>query len=209
MPDSRPGVAVFPFANGGSIGPNREDLAALEVGIQHMLLTELSQNGSLRIVERAQLREILAEQGLATAGRVDAATAAQVGKLVGARYAVLGAFVDLYGNFRLDGRVVDVETGEVLRSEEVQARREEIYELLVELADRIVRGVDLPPLPLAAAALRRERAIPVEAVSLYSRAQVYQDGGRRDEAIRLYRDIIARFPQMTEANESLRALGAS
>ena len=46
MPDSRPGVAVFPFANGGSIGPNREDLAALEIGIQHMLLTELAQTSS-------------------------------------------------------------------------------------------------------------------------------------------------------------------
>ena len=75
--DSRPGLAVFPFTNGGSFGPDKEDLAALEVGIQQMLLTELAQNANLRVVERSQLRAILDEQGLVTAGRVDPNTAAR------------------------------------------------------------------------------------------------------------------------------------
>src|SRR5690606_22408654 len=35
--DTRPGIAVFPFTNGGSFGPGSEDLAPLEVGIQQML----------------------------------------------------------------------------------------------------------------------------------------------------------------------------
>jgi TolB-like protein len=204
--DTRPGMAVFPFTNGGSFGPDREDLAALEVGIQQMLLTELAQNENLRIVERSQLRAILEEQGLVTSGRVDPRTAAQVGRLVGARYVITGVFMDVYGTFRLDARVVDVETGEVLKTEEVRDRRQNIYQLLVDMAGRITQGVSLPPLEVAMAEQRRARAIPAEAVTLFSRAQVYQDGGRHEQAIELYRQIAQRFPEMTEAREALQQL---
>lgn len=204
--DTRPGLAVFPFTNGGSFGPDREDLAALEVGIQQMLLTELAQNPNLRVVERSQLRSLLEEQDLVREGRVDPQTAARVGRLIGARYVVTGAFMDVYGAFRLDGRIVDVETGEILNTHEVRDRRENIYQLMVDLATRITQGVSLPPLEVAMVEQRRARAIPAEAVTLFSRAQVYQDGGRNEQAIELYRQISQRFPQMTEAREALRQL---
>lgn len=208
-PDRRPGIAVFRFTNGGSFGKDREDLAPLEVGIQQMLLTELAQNTALRVVDRSALNQILEEQNLATSGRVDAATAARVGKLVGARYAVTGVFIDLDNHFRLDGRVVDVETGEVLKTQEVDAKRDDLYSLLVQLASRITKGVNLPPLPVAVQKSRESRAIPAEAVTLYSRAQVYQDAGRTQQAIELYRMIAQKFPQMTEAQQALHQLSAN
>ncbi len=207
-PDRRPGIAVFPFTNGGSYGKNKEDLSALEVGVQQMLLTELAQNTALRIVDRSVLRNILEEQNLATAGRVDAATAARIGKLVGARYAVTGVFMDLNGKFRLDGRIVDVETGEVLKGQEVHDKADNLYNMLVQLAGKITNGVKLPPLPAAVREERGSRAIPAEAVTLYSRAQVYQDAGRTDKAVELYRMIAEKFPQMTEAKEALHQLKA-
>ena len=77
-PDRRPGIAVFPFTNGGSFGASKEDLSPLEVGIQQMVLTELSQNSNLRIVDRSALKQILEEQNLVGAGRVDASTAARL-----------------------------------------------------------------------------------------------------------------------------------
>ncbi len=205
-PDRRPGIAVFPFTNGGSYGPNKEDLSPLEVGLQQMLLTELAQNTNLRVVERSTLKQILDEQNLAASGRVDAATAAKVGKLVGARYAVTGVFVDLFGKFRLDGRVVDVETGEILKSAQETDKTEALYGMLVKLAGDVTKDVKLPPLPEAERKARESRAIPAEAITLYSRAQVYQDGGQKDKAVELYRRIVERFPQMTEAREALQQL---
>jgi TolB-like protein len=207
--DRRPGIAVFPFTNGGSFGPAKEDLEPLQVGVQQLLLTELAQNGNLRVVDRGALRQILEEQNLATSGRVDPATAARVGTLVGARYAVTGVFVDLYGDFRLDGRVVDVETGEVLKTEQVRAKREKMYDMLVELASKITSGVKLPPLPGEVQEARRSRKIPSEAITLYSRAQFYQDRGRKDQALELYRRLVEQFPQMTEAREALKQLSTS
>ncbi len=208
-PDRRPGIAVFPFTNGGSFGRDKDDLAPLEIGVQQMLLTELAQNPALRVVDRSALKQILEEQNLGASGRVDASTAARVGKLVGARYAVTGVFMDLDGNFRLDGRVVDVETGEVLKSQEVNAKKDDLYSLLVQLAGKITGSVKLPPLPAEVQQSRESRAIPAEAVTLYSRAQVYQDAGRTEKAVELYRMIAEKFPQMTEAREALHQLNAN
>jgi len=203
----RPGIAVFPFTNGGSFGRNAEDLAAMEVGIQQMLLTELQQNPALRIVERSAIRQIINEQDLGAAGRLDPSTAAQVGRLVGARYAIMGVFMDLNGAFRLDGRIVNVETGEILRAVRVEPqRREQLYGMLVTLATRIMEGVELPPLARAAQQERRARNVPDEATTLYARAVFNAESGRTEQAIELYRQIVQRFPDYTEAREELRQL---
>lgn len=203
----RPGIAVFPFTNGGSFGREREDMAALEVGIQGLLLTELQQNPALRIVERGILRQILQEQELVRGGQVDPATAARVGRLVGARYAITGTFMDLYGNFRLDGRIVDVETGEILRAVRIDGqRRENLYRLVVDMAEQIVRGVNLAPLAAEEQRVRRERDVSDEALRMLSLAYDAEDDGREEEAIELYRQIVQRFPAVTEARDALRQM---
>jgi len=206
--DTRPGIAVMPFDNGGSHGAGAEagDFAALEVGLQQMLLTELAQNTALRVVERGRIQELLQEQNLLAEGRVDPATAAQIGQIVGARYMVLGGFVDLFGDFHMNARIVDVETSEIVSSQQVRDRREMIYDLLVDLAAGITEGVDLPALPAEEREARKEREIPPDAITLFSRAQVYQDAGRTEQAITLYRQITEEFPDMEEAEQALRQL---
>jgi TolB-like protein len=203
----RPGIAVLPFLNGGSYGRDAEDLAAMQVGIQQMLITELHQNTSLRVVERSALAAMKEEVDLSASGRVDPATAVRIGQLVGARYFIKGAFMDLGGNFRLDGHIVDTETGEYVKAVSVQTRgRENLYTLLVRLAAEITNGVELPPLARAAQEERLARNVPDEATVLYSRALVFAENGATEEAIELYRQIVQRFPDYTEAREELRQL---
>jgi TolB-like protein len=207
--DTRPGIAVLPFTNGGSIGMEREDLDALQVGLQELLITELAQNGALRVVDRSRIREILSEQDLGAAGRVDAQTAARIGRLVGARYVVTGVFVDLNGNFRLDGRIVDGETSEIVKAQQVRGDRDDLFDLLVDLSTRITQDVNLPPLQAEVREARKEQNIPPEAITLFSRAQVYADAGRTEQAIQLYERIAQRFPEMAQAKEALRQLRGS
>lgn len=206
--DRRPGIAVFPFEDGGWTGMETGDRAAMGVGLQQLLLNELQQNSNLRIVERSALREVLLEElDLASSGRVDASTAARIGRIVGARYVVLPTFTDLGGSQpMLAGRIVSVETSEILKAEQSLGDREELYQMVVDLADRVTRGVDLPQLSAKVREQRSERPIPPEALRLYFRAQNAQDLGNTDQAIALYRQIADQFPAMTEAAEALRQL---
>ena len=204
--DSRPGIAVLPFENGGSYGQDKENFDALQVGLQQMLITEFAQNPKLRIVERGRIRDLLAEQDLGAGGRVDANTAAKLGKIVGARYVVLGGFIDFYGDFRMDARIVNVETTELLKVVKVQDKRDKLYALVVNLAGSVTRDVNLPALPRQAMEQRESRPVPTEALQLYSRALLYADRGDATRAAELFNRAIEVFPEYTEAQEGLRQL---
>ena len=177
-----------------------------------MVLAELSQNPAVRLVEREQVQKLLDEQGLAAAERVDAQTAARIGKLVGARYMIAGTFIDLYGDFRIDARIIDVETSEIIkvvRSDPKLSDRKQMFRIIQSVSERIMEGTKLPPLPAAKAQASRARNVPTEALALYSRALLYQDKGDRKKAIDFYNAAIKAFPEYSEAQEGLKRLGGS
>jgi TolB-like protein len=201
----RPGVAVLPFDNGGSFGRDPWDYEALGVGLQQMLITELSLNSGLRLVERSRLREILDELELTRMGAVDPGTAANVGKLVQARFVVVGGFVDADGTMRLDGRMVDVETSQILTetATTVQGAREKLLEMVVDFGVSITQSANLPPLPRQVVAERRALEYPAEALQLYSRALWRQERGDLDGMAELLRRLTTEFPQHIEGRQML------
>jgi TolB-like protein len=171
--------------------------------MQQLLITEFAINDALRVVERGRINDLLAEMELGASGTVDAGTAAHVGKLVGAKYMVFGSFIDWYGDFRVNARIVNVETGEIVKVE----RGREIP-MVVDLANNITQGLDLPVLSEQAFEGRRNRSedIPQEALRLYSKALLYQDRGDTERAAELFSQVTRDFPEYTEAQEALRQL---
>ena len=204
--DTRPGIAVFSFSNGGSYGQQKEDYDALERGMAGMLISELGANPALRVVERENIQRLVDEQNLGSSGRVDAQSAARIGKLVGARYAIMGSFIDLYGDFRVDVRVVNVETSEIIKTEKASMQREHLFDLVRTLSAALNKDLNLPALPHQVSEQRMNRQVPTEALTFYSRALLYQDRGQRDKAIEYYNRALSVFPQYTEATEGLRRL---
>jgi TolB-like protein len=202
--DTRPGIAVFPFENGGSIGQEQENFEALRVGIPGMLISELAANPAARVVERETLQRLLDEQNLGASGRVDAQTAARIGKIVGARYVVLGTFIDFYGDFRVDVRLVNVETSELVRAENERMQRDHLFDLIKSLATKLMRDANLPALPRQTSDERQSRQVPTEALTYYSRAVLYQNRGDRDKAVEMYRKALDVFPGYAEAEEGLQ-----
>jgi TolB-like protein len=205
--DSRPGIAVMPFQNGGSYGQDKENFEALEKGLAGMLISELAQNPAARVVERENVEHLLSEQDLGKDGRVDAATAAKIGKLVGAKYMVLGSFVDLYGHFRVDARLVNVETSEIIkvvRSDPKYEKREEMFKLLQSVAERLMAETKLPPLSAEVSHAVKARNVPTEALTYYSRALLYQDRGDKAKAAEFFSKAIEVFPGYAEATDGLK-----
>jgi len=205
--DTRPGIAVLPFENGGSYGQDKENFEALQKGIPAMLISELSKNPGARLVDRSQTQEILKEQDLGKEGRVDANTAAKVGKLVGARYVIMGSFIDFYGKFRVDARIVNVETSEIMKvvtNDPSLQKREDLFKIIQSVSDKIMTDTKLPPLPSDVAKASKSRVVPTEALTYYSRALLYQDRGDNAKAAEYYKRAIDVFPDYAEAQEGLK-----
>lgn len=131
-----PTVAVTYFDNNTG-DPSRD---ALGRGLADMLITDLSQLADLRVVERSRLNDLLAELDLAASPFVDPATAASLGQGLGARYVVTGSFVELEPTLRIDARLVDVGSGEVLLSTSVSGPVEAFFLLEKELALALAEG---------------------------------------------------------------------
>jgi TolB-like protein len=134
-PDARPTVAVLYFDYSGKDG----EMAVLKKGLAQMLISDLSALDGVRLVERDRLEEILAELKLAQSGKIDTATAAKVGKLLGARYLVLGGYFDLMGTLRADARVVEVETGKVVQSTGAQGKPQDFLDLEQKLSASVAK----------------------------------------------------------------------
>ncbi len=89
----------------------------LGVHLSEELIPELDDWGlGDRIVERAELNDLLQEMKLGESGVIDPKTAARVGKVLGAEAIVIGTISDLDRYFEVVGKLVDVQTGRVMRS---------------------------------------------------------------------------------------------
>lgn len=203
--DNRPGVAVWAFSNGGSFGSDPWDYTALSVGLQQMLITELSQNPELRLVNRSNIQDIIQELELGQSGYVSPETSARVGQLVQARYMIIGSFVDANGTMRLDARIDNVETGEILAetAAKIQDDRENLLEMVVELGVLLLEAADLPPLPRELVAARKATELSGEGAMLYAQALVQGDSGHPEEAVRLLSRVVEEFPDYEQARRDL------
>lgn len=132
-PDQRPTVAVLYFDYSGKDA----EMEVLKKGLAQMLISDLSTLDQVRIVERNRLEEILAELKLAQSGKMDPATAAKVGKLLGAKYMVLGGYFDLMKTLRADARVVEVETGKVIQSIGATGKPEDFLAVEQKLSEEL------------------------------------------------------------------------
>lgn len=68
------------------------------------------------VIERERLLLALQELNLGSSMLVDETTRLKLGKLMGARYMVFGGYQVIGGQMRLDLRMVEVETGKVLKA---------------------------------------------------------------------------------------------
>jgi TolB-like protein len=199
--DTRPGIAVLPFSDAGSYGQAKENFDALQRGIAGMMISELARNPAARLVDR--------EQTLSAQGHVDSAAIVRIGKSTGSRYVVTGTFRDFYGDFSVDVRLVNAETAELVKTESDRAQRDHLFDLIRSLAERLMKDANLPQLERSASDPRAERKIPIEALTYYSRALLYQDRGQKDKAADMFTEALKIFPEYAEAQEGLQRVKRS
>lgn len=206
-----PTVAVLYFDYEGK----RDDLAVLKTGLAQMLISDLGASETYRLVERSRLQVLLDEQKLGQTGKLDRATAAQVGKLLGARLMVLGSFFDLGPTLRVDARVVDVQTGKILHTVGVTAKNDDFLDVEHQLATDLTETLRHQPLLPAAAAPTgppkhrpptRPARLKTGTALKYSRALALADKGDKKGARAGLQDVLAEQPDFGLARADLERM---
>lgn len=134
--DYRYRVAVLPFDDGSIQKRWWGHRWEVGKGVADELVTALLDTGKFRLVEREQIARVLREQDLGSHGRVDSATAARIGKILGVHYLIMGKVTEFTANSRgatiaiprsyfglgvkssnarvaIDARMVDASTAEI------------------------------------------------------------------------------------------------
>ena len=114
------GLVALPAFAGVRIGVLYFDVAApdesydfLSTGLPEMLMTDLSNQPDLTVVERERLNAVLSEHALSGSGLTDPDTAVAIGRILGLDLCVMGTLTVIAESMRLDTHVLFVETGEI------------------------------------------------------------------------------------------------
>ncbi|MCR4439933.1 MAG: FlgO family outer membrane protein [bacterium] len=105
-------IAVLPFASKG-IGRELGQIDLLD-----KVITELVNLNRFKVIERAQLEKILAEQQLGMSGVLDASTAAQIGKGIGVDAVMIGSITQGGNSVTIDARLIDTETATIISAKD-------------------------------------------------------------------------------------------
>ena len=170
-----------------------EEYESLRTGLTDMFITELSKSPELKVVERTKLDVIMEELQLSEAGMVDAETAQKIGRLLGAQALYYGAYLPWAKELRLDGRLVRVETGEVIEADESTGQPKELFKLVKEVSKKMLRGV-------------RRKYPELRADLYYSKGEDFAKEGNIEEALGLYQKALGIYPKHEKARKAMQEL---
>lgn len=200
-------VAVFPFRFTG----RDSSLRPLERGLAALVVSDLSHVRSLRLVERERLQALLDEMQLTASGRVDPATGARSGHLVGAGQVVQGQFQELPagGIVRLDAamvRAVDAQVSATGSGRDPLAR---LFELEKSVVFQLLGKMGIPLTPAESIAISERPTRDLQAFLLYSRGLEAQDRGDFQAASANFRAASQRDPSFQAAAQQAQSSDAA
>ncbi len=192
-----PAVVVWDFDDQTPpIGAQRMDY--LRRALSENLTATLLQVAGLPVVERQRLKDLLAEQKLATGELADDDARLRLGRLVGAQRMVFGGYFVLGNEVQVHVRVVDTTTSRVVFSDETTADAAGVMQQLEPLNRRLARA-------LGAGAAGGQR-YSAQSWQAYDQALALADAGQLDEAIQALQRLLVADKTFAPAERQLVAL---
>jgi len=130
-------VAVADFSTSANI----RDADVVRTAIRDGLINVFAFEPSLAVVERELLDHAIRELRLGAEGMLTQSTAAQLGRLTGARVIVSGTIIRIDENLVITARLINAETGE-LSATRVTGAAGDLLSLADDLAEQIIDRVD-------------------------------------------------------------------
>src|SRR4051812_47850910 len=204
-------VAILPFQDRGSYGQDKETFRALQLGIPATIASELRGHSELRLADADRVLRALPSPQVSAPTGLDAATAARVGKEAGARYAITGSFADFYGKIRLDARIVDTQTGQIVKvvsNDPQENDQSQLYRSIQTLGHRVLAAASSSG-GGPTAGPNEERSIPTDALVQYSLGLLSEQEGRKSAAREHFERALTIFSDYPEAREGLTRVRGS
>lgn len=135
--DDRIAVAVSYFENTSKDAK----LEPLKKGLAEMLITDLSISRDIRLVERERLNDVLKEIALQKSPYMDQASAAKLGKGLGAAFILTGSYIVSGETMRVDCRVVDVESSAVVIAVKAEGASKDFMAIERDLSAQLLQAI--------------------------------------------------------------------
>lgn len=204
-------IAILDFDNNSL--EDAEKLANLGKGLADILISDLGALTKLKVVERERIQFILDEiqrsEATVSGQRLaDPEFAVRVGKLLGAQSMLVGSYMKLNNKLRLDTRLVKTETSEIIKTESVEGKPDEVLALSKKLAIKISEDLEVALDKAEEENLERLRKeeIPLEAAMAYSEALNMLDQERYPEARKMLNKALSIAPSFRMARNKLALL---
>lgn len=200
IPDNT--IAVYYFTN--HTGNPRLD--PLQKGLADILITDLSQVKSLKVLERTRLQTLLDELKLSETGAVDQTNTPRFGRLLGAKRIITGGFAEPSENtLRIDSLATNVATAEADAQANASGNQNDFFSIEKQLVFRIIDNLGISLSQEERDAIQK---IPTEsflAFLAYSRGIDYEDKGMYREAANEFKNAVQLDPNFSRANEKLQS----
>lgn len=139
--EARKGLVVLNFKN-NTPKSKAAEFEPWEFGIASMIMTDIESIGMFNIISKERLADIMKEQELHMTGLVDAKDMVTLGKMVGAKYILTGAFTEMNGALRLESQVFSVEKGSQLGTAAVNGKTGNFFDIEKDLVTKISTFLD-------------------------------------------------------------------
>lgn len=180
-------VAVVPLRN---VSTPDTTVDWMGWGFAEALCTKLSNVTTIQVVERSRLSDAMKEIKLQNSALVDAATAAKLGKILGARSVIVGSLQKSEGNLRADARVVNVETSVASSGVEVVGKVGDVFKLESDLALKLVTALGKKAGGEVAEMIAQAETSSAGAYEWFSRGLTCSDRKDYESAISAYTEAI-------------------
>ena len=195
-------IAIAYFDN----NTGNADLDPLRKGLADMLITDLGNVGSLQIVERDKLNQVLGELKLSQSKFIDPRTAQKLGKGLAAEFIMTGGYVVAGDSLRVDVRVIEVATGKVAASEKVEGKKADFFAIEKDLVDILVKTLDVKLSTGERGKLRSNATESFDAWQKYSAGLDAKDHGDEAGARRLFQAALDADPSYRAAKTATERL---
>jgi tetratricopeptide (TPR) repeat protein/TolB-like protein len=207
LEDGRSSLAVFYFDNLS----DDAQLDWLETGLTNMLVTNLSQSPSLRVLSTSRLHQILDELGQIDTPPISAEVVGEVARRADVTTALVGSFVRAGSQLRIQAQLQDPQSGEVLASERVEGDADAgLFGLVDDLTTRVRDRLELQALAGGVhQGIEDVTTSSVDAYRFFAQGMQHHERLEEREAQAMFEKAIAADPGFAMAHAKLSVVHAN